>query len=182
MGHLDNAVEMNLDSTETTDPRIGFLAVVDIDSLGSCGGLLVTNISGRPLEFHCTAPITANRAQQILYGQTLRSFLHCDQIGRALLGKAKSNLDILVVDSDALTELNRSDAPPLVLLENSNHHQDESKLDSTRSEIRILPNVGLENERDVVGSWLERFELTLPLSEPFDRIREAIGEAHKVAA
>ena len=54
---------------------IGFLSVLDDEELGAIGGYLVLSRNGRPLEFHCTSPVRANRAQQILYGPTLQPFL-----------------------------------------------------------------------------------------------------------
>jgi hypothetical protein len=71
-------------------PAIGFLTVIEHPQHGLFGGYLVLNLAGRPLEFHCTAPIKPNRAQQILYGPTLESFLYGEQIGSTLLGHAKT--------------------------------------------------------------------------------------------
>lgn len=80
----------------TTD--LGFLTVTDHPQHGLFGGYLVLNAAGRPLEFHCTAPIKPNRAQQILYGPTLEGFLYGEQIGRTLLEKAK--IEPLLVFTD----------------------------------------------------------------------------------
>ena len=52
-------------------PALGFLTVVEHPQHGLFGGYLLLNHGGRPLEFHCTAPIKPNRAQEILYGPTL---------------------------------------------------------------------------------------------------------------
>ncbi len=73
-------------STQKSMPAgIGFLSVIEHDELGLFGGYLVLNMAGRPLEFHCTSPVRPNRAQEILYGPTLRPFLFGEQIGQALL-------------------------------------------------------------------------------------------------
>ncbi len=77
---------------------IGFLTVLEHPQHGLMGGYLVLNQAGRPLEFHCTAPIKPNRAQQILYGPTLEPYLYGEQIGQALV--AKSALQPLVVCTD----------------------------------------------------------------------------------
>ena len=45
----------------------GFLTAVDTPTHGLFGGYLVVDSLGRPLEFHCTAPVKVTRAQQILY-------------------------------------------------------------------------------------------------------------------
>jgi hypothetical protein len=76
-------------SASSSSPSIGFLTVLDQQEAGLFGGYLVLNACGRPLEFHCTAPVKANRAQQILYARTLAPYLYGEQIGQALLAKAK---------------------------------------------------------------------------------------------
>ena len=68
---------------------LGFLTVVDSPQHGLFGGFLLLNGGGRPLEFHCTAPVKANRAQRILYGPTLMPYLYGEQIGRTLVEKSK---------------------------------------------------------------------------------------------
>ena len=77
---------------------LGFLTVVEHQQYGLFGGYLLLNPAGRPLEFHCTAPIKPNRAQQILYGPTLESFLYGEQIGRTLLEKAKIEPSLVCTD------------------------------------------------------------------------------------
>lgn len=52
---------------------LGFLTVVEHKQHGLFGGYLVLNQVGRPLEFHCTAPVKPNRAQEILYGRWSRT-------------------------------------------------------------------------------------------------------------
>ncbi|HEY6563769.1 MAG TPA: hypothetical protein VIY86_04695, partial [Pirellulaceae bacterium] len=85
------------------DASVGFLTVVQVSGAGAVGGLLVLNSRGRPLEFHCTAPVVTNRAQEILYGQTLRPYLFGEQIGATLLQKCRSQPQVVATDSkDAL--------------------------------------------------------------------------------
>ena len=59
---------------------MGFLTVVEHPEFGLFGGYLLLNWAGRPLEFHCTAPLKPNRAQEILYGPTLEPFLYGEQM------------------------------------------------------------------------------------------------------
>lgn len=68
---------------------LGFLTVVEHPEQGLFGGYLVLNRTGRPLEFHCTAPLRPNRAQRILYGPSLGPFLYGEQIGATLVRHAK---------------------------------------------------------------------------------------------
>ena len=86
-------------------PAIGFLTVIDHPQHGLFGGYLVLNLAGRPLEFHCTAPIKPNRAQQILYGPTLESFLYGEQIGSTLLGHAKTSPLVVCTDREPVLSL-----------------------------------------------------------------------------
>jgi hypothetical protein len=66
---------------------IGFLTVLAHEELGLFGGYLVVNQAGRPLEFHCTTPVKANRAQEILYGPTLEPYIYGELIGQTLLAR-----------------------------------------------------------------------------------------------
>ena len=78
-------------SSSTANPTasLGFLTVIENDDLGLLGGYLLLNAAGRPLEFHCTAPVKPSRTQEILYGPTLKPFLYGEQIGQTLLTKSK---------------------------------------------------------------------------------------------
>jgi hypothetical protein len=81
-------------------PTLGFLTVVEHPDYGLFGGYLILNTAGRPLEFHCTAPIKPNRAQQILYGPTLESFLYGEQIGQTLIGNGSKPPLVVCTDRE----------------------------------------------------------------------------------
>ncbi len=89
---------------KTSDPKskpaLGFLTVIEDPQQGLFGGYLVLNMAGRPLEFHCTAPIQPNRAQQILYGPTLQPYLFGEQIAQTLFTKAKTQPLVLLADRE----------------------------------------------------------------------------------
>jgi hypothetical protein len=80
------------ENTERIEPveRFGFITVVEVPELGFAGGMLVVSPQGRPIEFHCTPPVAENRTQKILYGQTYRGFLFCDQIAASIFEKSKA--------------------------------------------------------------------------------------------
>lgn len=82
-----------------TESTLGFLSVTGNIKQGLLGGLLVLNCFGRPVEFHCTAPVRANRAQEILYGNTLQPFLTGEQIAPALVSKAETKMIAVLTDS-----------------------------------------------------------------------------------
>ncbi len=97
-------------------PALGFLTVISDPQAGFFGGYLVLNWAGRPLEFHCTAPIKPNRAQQILYGPTLEPYLYGEQIGRALVRKTQHAPSLICTDVPAALALRPYVEWPVVLV------------------------------------------------------------------
>ncbi|MDD3586251.1 MAG: hypothetical protein PHQ75_03640 [Thermoguttaceae bacterium] len=81
-----------------TESTLGFLSVTGSVKQGLLGGLLVLNCFGRPVEFHCTAPVRANRAPEILYGNTLQPFLSSEQIAPALVSKVETSMFAVLTD------------------------------------------------------------------------------------
>ena len=101
LGNLENMSS----STSPQSPVLGFLTVISDAQAGLFGGYLVLNWAGRPLEFHCTAPIKPNRAQQILYGPTLEPYLYGEQIGRALVSRSQHTPSVICTDVAAALAL-----------------------------------------------------------------------------
>lgn len=95
---------------------LGFLTVVEHPQHGLFGGYLVLNTSARPLEFHCTAPIKPNRAQQILYGPTLEPFLYGEQIGHTLLARARTQPWVVCTDCPPVLAVREHVQTPVVLV------------------------------------------------------------------
>lgn len=95
---------------------IGFLTVVEHPQHGLFGGYLLLNGAGRPLEFHCTAPLKPSRAQEILYGPTLRPYLYGEQIGGTLVAKAKTRPLVVCTDTQAVLALRDFASLPVVLV------------------------------------------------------------------
>jgi len=77
---------------------LGFLTAVDHRDHGLFGGYLIVSDTSRPVEFHCTVPVKTNRAQEILYGASLREYLLGEQIAPALLSKAKTDVAAICTD------------------------------------------------------------------------------------
>lgn len=97
-------------------PSVGFLTVVEHPQYGLFGGYLILNMAGRPLEFHCTAPIKPNRAQEILYGPTLESFLYGEQIGQTLIGQSTNSPLLVCTDREPALAAREYVPTPLVLV------------------------------------------------------------------
>lgn len=181
---------------------IGFLTVVETPEQGLFGGYLVVSAAGRPLEFHCTAPIRPSRAQEILYGVTLQSYLFGEQIGRTLLEAAKITPAVVCTDREgALAVSEFVDVPVAwVMGEEETERTDDSPDTSSgppswridppgqggphrasftvgRNRLAVAAQ-GVDAERRVVerlGALGDSFDL----AEPFQRIRDAILEARR---
>jgi hypothetical protein len=97
-------------------PCLGFLTVVSHNELGLLGGYLLLNAAGRPREFHCTAPVKPNRAQEILYGPTLRPYLYGEQIGQTLLTSSKLTPVLVATDSEPMLAVRDHTHIPVALV------------------------------------------------------------------
>lgn len=165
-----------IDSCES-EPNFGFFTVLEDPAGGMLGGLLVVNHRGRPLEFHCTAPVVPSRAEEILFGPTLQPHIHCERIGVALLARMAVKVSLLVV--------NQLDSWPIA---------DETPVPVVLVAPRIASPVSIDCEtapppseacldrldpavRGDAQALLEKLSRYVDLAEPFERIVEAIREA-----
>lgn len=171
--------------------RLGFLETIEIDGRGRIGGLLVTNHSGRPLEFQCTTPVRPNRTQEILFGESLKPWLLGELIGSTLLNRVSIKPGVVITSDPSLLELRNHTTIPVALTEDdscADAHQTASATFSTDTE----PN---SDDRPVrVGNSLLRFHSghhadaqsvksrqhlipdSADLKEPLERVREALAE------
>lgn len=173
---------------------IGFLTVIEREPHGLFGGYLVLNRAGRPLEFHCTAPVKANRAQEILYGPTLRPYLYGEQIGQTLVAKSKIKTPVVLTDVEPALAMRGLVAPSVALVcpqeasdgeaEEKAYRVDGPHRGPALATFRVgrhqlaLP-AGRDAEGESLARQLETVLDRLDLAEPFERIREAIDEARK---
>jgi hypothetical protein len=184
---------------------LGFLTVLSADDQGLVGGYLILNPGGRPLEFHCTAPVKPNRAQQILFGPTLEPFLYGEQIGQTLVMKSALEPLAIYTDVEPVLALRDFVKVPVALVVNPraavaaerpadpiatppDRAAATWRVDDAHAGVR-LAMFPLGNNRLAVAEHHRKdqdeiqqrsaAQPELDLSEPFERIREAILEAHK---
>lgn len=203
--HLQRWDRMRASESKTL-PAIGFLTVVEIPEQGLVGGYLVLNSAARPLEFHCTAPVKANRAQEILYGPTLRPYLYGEQIGQTLLSRAKNRPFLAATDVEDVLEARSYTTLPIVFVppdpqldEPSTEVEPTSTLlglprlasasfGASSTPSRKLVEFDLGTQRVAVRHGCQKDQQTvtelwqshmdgMDLREPFERIHEAIQEA-----
>ena len=180
-------------------PSIGFLTVVQHPQHGFFGGYLVLNADARPLEFHCTAPVKPNRAQEILYGPTLEPYLYGEQIGQTLI--AKSQLLPLAVCTDlpaVLSVRQHLELPVFLVLGDSSTAEGAPaagsvtmhRVDAAHGRVHTAPAfqlgrnsvtvaTGYEEDRRMASTDLAPLVQHFDLAEPFGRIRGAIDEAQR---
>jgi hypothetical protein len=162
-------------------PCLGFLTVIENAELGLLGGYLLLNAAGRPLEFHCTAPVKPSRAQEILYGPTLKPFLYGEQIGQALMSRPKLSPLVVCTDSDSVLAARDYTRFPLVLVSSSEGPASAvpHSFPLARNQVAAAPHYASDREA-ILAAWPAQAD-HLDLSEPFARIREALDEAQKSA-
>lgn len=173
---------------------IGFLLLEEAAELGYCGGYLVLNALGRPLEFHCAAPVRPNRGQRILFGESLRPYLLNEVIGPALWAKSTVKPQLLVVADYCAWQFAARASTPLVWIGATDPAPEATPLLSATSPSQAespwrAVQVGQqtvwvpcgERAEASVDLFLAPLAARLPLSEPFERIRQALAEAHALA-
>jgi hypothetical protein len=175
---------------------LGFLTVVPQEQQGLFGGYLVLDANGRPLEFHCTAPVKTNRAQQILFGPTLEPYLYGEQIGQTLVNSARAKPPVICTDQEAMLAVRDHITTPVVLLApvapptESTAAPSSYRLDPAHVRLAAASgftlgghhwsvSAGHADDQPTVCQRLEPLAQRFDLAEPFARIREAIEEAQR---
>ena len=173
--------------------RLGFLTAVEVPEKGFVGGLLVTNACGRPLEFQCTLPVKPNATQEILYGPTLTAFVLGELIGGTLVEKAGVKPQLILTDCEQILELrNYIDTPVAFVLPKGKTADQADSADvpegeSAPREMRLgrqkirIHSAHREDEPALIED-ARQIPADADLSEPFDRVREALQETLRAGA
>ena len=158
-------------------PVFGFLTAVDSPQHGLFGGYLVVDAIGRPLEFHCTAPVKVSRAQQILYGPTLHGHLHGQQIGGALLAESTATPVVVLTDHEAMMNVRPHAKQPVALVRPIDGQPAEAAI-AVGAAI-VTPHASDAADAAAIRERLVSLAEAIDLREPFERIRAAIEEAQR---
>ena len=166
--------------------HLGFLTVFP-ETNGYVGGYLVTNSWGRPLEFRLSTAVQPNRIQQILYGRTMPEYVCADLIGKTLIDKTTTPVQLLFTDSLAVLPIrSRTETPIVAVLTQDDPRAallaDEQycPLSDPHSTTPLYYAARYAHDRERISELLERIDGGVDLSEPFVRIREAMVEARKM--
>lgn len=154
--------------------NLGFLTFVQ-ESAGTLGGYLVVNGWGRPLEFRLSSAVQPNRVQQILYGDSLASFLHGELIGKTLVEKSSTAVGAVVTDNAHALDLRLRLDVPVGWFAPSNGLPANALL--VDRGLHVHPN----HPEDAAAFRDILVQLSgIDLAEPFQRIREAMTEARRL--
>jgi hypothetical protein len=123
----------------TTKKMLGFLTVVRDPEYGLCGGYLILNSAGRPVEFHCTTPLKPNRPQEILYGPTLESFLYGEQIGQTLIQQGGESPLVVFTDLEPVLTAREFVPMPLALVLPDEPEGGDKGLEGAAGTLRVSP-------------------------------------------
>lgn len=154
------------------------MSTLEVDGRGHVGGLLVTNHTGRPLEFQCTTPVKPDRTQEILYGQALRPWLLGELIGGTLLNRVSIKPDLVVVCNEEMLELrNHTDTPVACLNDTSSGNRTTAPQKIGGRQLRF------HHEHTADAAFVESRAHLVPeqadLEEPLGRVQEALSETVK---
>ncbi len=167
----------------------GYLSAVESAEHGYFGGYLLISPQGRPVEFHCTAPVRPSRAQEILYGPTLRPYLLGEQIAGALIAKAQTKPQIILTDQPSvLCHRLKIDFPLVCLVAAASDASVTTSGDAcvaASGKVFVAEHsfelaAGFESDRPAAVALLAVLSQSVDLPEPFDRIHGAIREAQRI--
>jgi hypothetical protein len=166
----------------TSTLNLGFLTILQ-ETGGYVGGYLVTNQWGRPLEFRLSTAVQPNRVQAVLYGPTLRDYIHADVIGKTLVDKTTVKPDVIVTDSPGVLGLRDRVEIAVVAIRTDDAFlpPDTHAIVHARCSAGLLIGAKFGAEAASVIAKLDAVDAAVDLAEPFARIREAVEEAHKSA-
>jgi hypothetical protein len=154
---------------------------------GYVGGYLVTNSWGRPLEFRLSTAVQPNKIQQILYAETLNEYVCADLIGKTLIDKTATPVQLLFVDSLlALPLRSRLEIPVVAVLPKESPEREQLiggnylEIAHRSSPLPMTLDARFASDQSSLMEMLDRIDSGMDVSEPFLRIREAMGEARKM--
>jgi hypothetical protein len=168
-------------STTNGPLTLGFLTVIN-DNAGYTGAILVTNLWGRPLEFRLTSAVQPNKVQQILYGDSLPSYVCGELIGKALIDKTGVPVQLVVTDRESALDLRLKVEFPVVWLPQGDTHSTEERVTVPAPGARgvLVCHPRFPGDADLVRELLAPMEGGFDLAEPFGRVREAMAEGRKM--
>jgi hypothetical protein len=167
------------EAAKTEILRLGFMETMEVDGRGHIGGLLITNQNGRPLEFQCTTPVKPNRTQEILFGETLRSWLLGELIGSTLLDRVAIKPNIIITSDPQLLELRNHTSIPVACAADAKSKTPEQGGRLKIGGCTLRFHEGHATDADALSKQKHLIPDAADLAEPLERVREALAETVK---
>ena len=164
---------------KTEHLRLGFMETMEVDGRGHIAAVCSSYAHTGPLEFQCTTPVKPNRTQEILFGETLRSWLLGELIGRTLLDRVAIKPDIIITSDPNLLELRNHTAIPVACAADAG-----SRVAEQGGTLRIGGSLlRFHGAHELDAESLTKQKHLIPdsadLAEPLERVREALAETVK---
>ncbi len=156
--------------------NLGFLSVFQ-ENCGFLGGYLVTNPWGRPLEFRISTSVQPNKVQQILYGETLESYIAGEVIGKTLFEKSTTPVHLVVVENRMCLDLRLRIDCPVALWYGA--AVADGSMPGLMVQPKLFCHAEFPQDIELIRERIEKLA-NIDLLEPFARIREAVHEARKL--
>ena len=97
-------------------PLVGYISIVELSADLFRGGILLTDLRGKPQDFRCTSAIKPNSIQRVLYGGTLIEHIALDLCGLPLLKALPKTPAVLFADRPELLVLRPTTEIPTLWL------------------------------------------------------------------
>ena len=129
-------------------PLVGYIRIVELSPDLFRGGILLTDLRGKPQDFRCTSAIKPNAVQRILYGGTLIEHMALDLCGLPLLKALPKTPSVLFADCQELLVLRPTTEIPSLWLRR-------------QSEIQLPGRANAGSEAEMVASEGGLFDTVL---------------------
>ncbi|MSR31685.1 MAG: hypothetical protein EXR99_09290 [Gemmataceae bacterium] len=157
--------------------HFGFLTI-NQEPTGYVGAYLLTNRWVRPLEFRISSAVQPNKVQQILYGDSLRSFLFADVIAKTLVEKSSTPATVILTDQPEVIGLANKLDVTVACLAKAESQAPEGTLTAVGPRGIGLHCFGTAETAELLSKMFEGMDIDL--AEPFIRIRDAIQETRRI--
>ncbi|HQX15070.1 MAG TPA: hypothetical protein PLA27_01520 [Anaerolineales bacterium] len=161
--------------SDSPEIRLAFMDATVFSDGSIRGGILTTDVETRPYEFRVTSPIKPTQVQQILYGASLKDYVYGELICTPLVKATKEKLSMVLVKEIFLISMRPLVSVPVIIVRSSNSQTS----DGIRS-VSFSPHQNFRNELSFAQTILTPVMQKHDLLEPFERLRLALNEVHRV--
>lgn len=166
--------------------KIGFLETYTLESnVGIMGGILVTDIDTKPLEFRVTAPIKPTNFQKTLYGEVLLEHISVELIALPLISSVNEQIDLILVKDPFFLGANTKQGIRVVrIFQESDEKNPLNKSEEltgsgkANQKLFIETHKKFESELPDIRDRLNAISATRNLIEPFERLKLACEQVH----